>query len=417
MLDRRQFLQHASALTISAATPNLLQTAQATDGTFLRQTTPAKDAAPVRIGVIGAGSRGLEDTRHLLRTPGVRVVAAADVYPPRFEQMNQACGYSVAAHTDYRQLLDRKDIDAVLVATPLGLHAEHVLAALDSGRHVYGEKAMAYTAEEASAVVKATERSKRIFQIGHQYRYSPWIRAAIARVHQGEIGQVTHIHGYWNRNGNWRRPVPQPDPDGKLEHLLNWRLYHRWSLGLFAELGSHHTDVANWIFGSMPVEAIASGSICCYHDGRETDDNVQAVLSYSEGRRFIFTSMTDNANFGNQLWVYGTKGSLNVTLADATFFYERSTSIPVSAAQAKDAAVAGASYRASGEMPYRGPGLPVHIDSPEDATTVAARAFIHCVRTGERPIADEHVGYGSALGIIRASEARYAHKAVAISAG
>lgn len=415
MMDRRNFLQQASVLTLSAATPGLLHAAQTTDDVFARQATPAKDASPVRLGVIGAGSRGLEVTRHMLRTPGVRVVAAADVYAPRFEQMNHACGYEVASHTDYRQLLERKDIDAVLIATPLGLHAEHVIAALDSGRPVYGEKAMAYTVEQSAAIVKATERSKRVFQIGHQYRYSPWIRAAILRIQQGEIGDVTHVHGYWNRNSNWRRPVPANDPGGKLEHLINWRLYHPWSLGLFAELGSHHTDIANWIFGSMPVQALASGSICRYHDGRETDDNVQAILSYSEGRRFVFTSMTDNANFGNQLWVYGTKGSLNVTLEDATFYYERSTAIPVTAKQSKDAATTGASYRSSGEMPYRGPGRPVHIDSPEDATTVAARAFIHCVRTGERPIADEHVGYASAVGIIRSSEARYAQKAIAIS--
>ena len=123
---------------------------------------------------------------------------------------------------------------------------------------------------------------------------------------------------YWNRNNNWRRPVPDPS----LEHLINWRLYNQWSLGLFAELGSHHMDIANWAFGSTPIAAMPPAPSACYHDGRETDDNVQAVLSYSGGRRFIFTSMTNNAKMGDQLWLYGTKGSLNLTLEDATFFYE-----------------------------------------------------------------------------------------------
>src|SRR5258708_3488501 len=309
-------------------------------------------------------------------------------HPSRLAALNQTCGYQVAAHADYRALLDRKDLDAVVVATPLGLHAQHVLPALESGHHVYGEKTMAYTIEDAAKIVNATTAHKRIFQVGHQYRYSPWIRAAVARVQQGEIGDVTHILAYWNRNNNWRRPVPDPS----LERLLNWRLYNQWSLGLLAELGSHHMDIANWVFGSPPASALASGSICYYHDGRETDDNVQAILSYSGGRRFIFTSMTDNAKMGDQLWLYGTKGSLNLTLQDATFFYEPDR---ITKAPAKDGkgVTTSASYNPSGEMPYRGPGKPIQVTTAEHPNTTATRTFVYCCRTGARPIADQHVGF------------------------
>lgn len=104
----------------------------------------------------------------------------------------------------------------------------------------------------------------------------------------GEIGYVTHIEGYWHRNSDWRRPVADPS----LEKLVNWRLYRRWSLGLIAELGSHQIDIANWVFGDAPLSALGSGSICRYHDGRETDDNVQVVLEYSKGRRFTFSSVS-----------------------------------------------------------------------------------------------------------------------------
>ncbi len=416
-IDRRLFLQGLSA-TALAASP-LLSTqsdAQAahtgrkahSENDVAQQIAPTRDSTPLRVGIIGPGSRGKELIRNFLRVPGVRIVAAADVYPPRFDQLNDLCGYKVAPHSDFRALLDRKDLDAIIVATPLGLHASHVLPALGSGRHVYGEKTMAYTVDDARRIVAAAQSSKRIFQVGHQYRYSPWIRAAIARVQAGEIGDVTHILGYWNRNNDWRRPVPQPDPGGKLEHLINWRLYHQWSLGLIAELGSHHMDIANWAFGSTPTAAMASGSVCCYHDGRETDDNVQVVLSYSGGRRFIFTSMTDNAKQGDQLWLYGTKGSLNVTLEDATFFYEpRQVPKPIAKGKGEEKGVTtSASYRPGGEMPYRGPGKPVTIANPEDATTIAVRAFVHCVRTGAQPIADAHVGLGSALGVVQANLAR-----------
>ena len=418
MIDRRLFVRGLAAAAATASTlvtdSALAQSSQSShtskaDAEAAKQIARTTDSSPFRLGIIGPGSRGNELVRNFLRVPGVKVVAAADIYPPRFAELNAACGYQVASHADYRALLDRKDLDAVIVATPLGLHAQHVLPALEAGHHVFGEKTMAYTIEEAKQIVDATAANKRIFQVGHQYRYSPWIRAAVARVQQGEIGDVTHIMAYWNRNNNWRRPVPDPS----LERLINWRLYNEWSLGLLAELGSHHMDIANWVFGSTPTAAIASGSICRYHDGRETDDNVQAVLSYSAGRRFIFTSMTDNAKMGDQLWLYGTKGSLNLTLEDATFFYEPHRIVKTPAKDGKPV-ITSASYNPAGEMPYRGPGKPVEVTTAEDPTTAATRAFVYCVRTGTRPIADEHVGFGSALAVVQSNQARLKKQEVPI---
>ena len=415
MIDRRLFVRGLSAAVATGPAlinESALAQSSKTDAEAARQTARATDTTPFRLGIIGAGSRGQELVRSFLRVPGVKVVAAADVYPLRFAQLNETCGYQVPSHADFRALLDRKDLDAVIVATPLGLHAEHVVPALESGHHVYGEKTMAYTIEDAAKIIHATTAHKRIFQVGHQYRYSPWIRAAVARVQQGEIGDVTHIMGYWNRNNSWRRPVPDPS----LERLINWRLYNQWSLGLFAELGSHHMDIANWVFDSTPTAAIASGSICDYHDGRETDDNVQAVLSYSGGRRFIFTSMTNNAKMGDQLWLYGSKGSLNLTLEDATFFYEPHRIVKTPARDGK-AAVTSASYSPSGEMPYRGPGKPVQVTTAEDPTTAATRAFVYCVRTKTEPVANAQVGFGSTLAVVQSNQARLKKQEVEVPAG
>jgi predicted dehydrogenase len=390
LIDRRLFVQGLSAATL-AASSSLAYT----------QTRPQ---APMRIGIIGPGSRGQELVRNFLRVPNVSIVAAADVYPARFESLNHTCGYRVASHADYRALLDRRDLDAIIVATPLSFHSEHVIAALESGHHTYGEKTMAFTVAEAQAIVSTVERTRRIYQVGHQYRYSPWIQAAVARVFQGEIGKVTEIHAYWHRNNDWRRPVPNPS----LERLINWRLYNQYSLGLLAELASHHIDIANWVFGEGPQAAFASGSIAAYPDGRETDDNVQAILSYSEGRRFLFSSMTNNSKLGDQLWLYGSKGSLNLTLEDATFFYEPKQIVkPPVVGKGEDKGITtGASYRTSGEMPYRGPGKPVAVTTAEDPTTAACRAFIQCVRTGTEPIANARVGLRAALGVIQADQAR-----------
>ena len=391
MIDRRLFLQGFSATAIAASLSSETSAAAPVDPQAARQVerqiAPSTDISPLRIGIIGPGSRGRELVHHLLRIPGVRIVAAADPHSPRFAQLNQVCGYRVHAYTDYRALLDRNDLDAIVVATPLGLHASHIVPALESGHHVYGEKTMAFTVDEAQQIAAAARSTDRIYQVGYQYRYHPGLRAAIARVRSGEIGSVTHIHGFWNGFDDWRRPVPTPDPDGRFEHLINWRLYHQWSLGLIAELGSHHIDIANWVFGATPTAALASGSICFHHDGRETDDIVQVVLSYPAGRRFVFTSMTDTTRRHDELCLYGTRGSLSVSLQDATFSFE-----PREIANAPTTA------------------------NPEDATAIAIRAFAHCVRTNTQPVADSHVGLASALGVIQANQALRDKKEVAVPA-
>ena len=145
MISRRHFTQSLSALAVSASTGVLnasseFSIVEAAEADAARQITPTTDSSPFRLGIIGSGSRGQELIRSFLRVPGVSVAAAADVYEPRFAQLNRICGHEVTAHKDYRALLDRKDLDAVIVATPLGLHGEHVVAALSSGHAVYGEK-------------------------------------------------------------------------------------------------------------------------------------------------------------------------------------------------------------------------------------------------------------------------------------
>jgi predicted dehydrogenase len=100
-------------------------------------------------------------------------------------------------------------------------------------------------------------------------------------IREGEIGRVMHVYGYWHRNTNWRRPVPDP----KFERLINWRMYKEYSGGLAAELGSHQIDVANWVFGALPETVIGSGGIDYWKDGREVDDNIQVVYLVPRGRR------------------------------------------------------------------------------------------------------------------------------------
>src|SRR5436305_8961501 len=189
----------------------------------------------INLAIIGPGSRGQQLMRTFLRVPGVRFAGVCDIYEPRFEQARKITGEETPIYRDHRKLLEARDIDAVIVATPLGAHCDIEIDVLESGRHLYGEKSLALTSEQCNRVVETVSRTGKHFQTGLQYHYAPWFREALQRIRNGKIGKVTQIYAYWHRNNNWRRPVPDP----KFERLINWRLYRENSGGLLAELGSH----------------------------------------------------------------------------------------------------------------------------------------------------------------------------------
>lgn len=332
--------------------------------------------------------------RHFLGVPGVHVAAICDVLSPRFEQVKEIVGADVPAVTDCRELLDRRDVDAVVVATPIALHREHVIAALTSGRPVYGEKSMGFTIEDCDAIRAAAAENGRIFQVGHQYRYATWFARAVERARAGELGTITHVDGYWHRNASWRRPVPggaEANPD--LERLINWRLHRATSGGLLAELGAHQIDVANWVFGDLPESVAGEGGLDYHQDGRDVNDNVKAIFRYPRGRTFSFSAITTNAEKGFQIWIYGTAGAVRLTQEDAAFFREVD-------------AVTGATRRADTERPLRDPSEIVRARlDVEDPTAIACGAFCDAVRTGARPIADAQVGWGAAVSVVLGNRA------------
>lgn len=403
-MNRRKFVRGVAGVALGST---LLGQGSGEDAAAQSAPRAVAPSDVVGLGIVGPGSRGQELMRHFLRVPGVSVRAVADVYEPRFEQSRKLTKEATPVYTDYRRMLERKDIDAVVVASPLYLHAEHAVAALESGRHVYGEKSMGYSIEHNDRIVAAVRRSGKFFQVGHQYRYAPWFQEAMRRIKEGEIGRVTHVYGYWHRNTNWRRPVPDP----KFERLINWRMYKEYSGGLAAELGSHQIDVANWVFGAIPESVIGSGGIDYWKDGREVHDNIQVVFRYPGGRTFVFSSLTDNHKVGNQQWVYGDEGSVELTMEDGAFYYEkdrRKTATPAGAEIVERGVTTGATYSPRGDMPYRGPGAPIK-PPPEgpkgDPTFLCCRSFIDSVREGKRPFADEHVGRASSVSVVMANKA------------
>ncbi len=299
--DRREFFKRLATLAGSSA---LL--AQLPWWSPLRAEPVGDSAADrVRLGLIGVGSRGNLHLSHLLRTPGVEVVALCDDYEPHL-QAGLARVTGAKGFADYRQMLDMPDLDGVLIATPLYLHARMCLDAFSAGKHVFCEKSLAYTIDECQAVADAHRGSKKVFQIGHQRMFSAVFLRALELVQKGEIGQITQIRAYWHRNGNWRRPVPDPS----LERRLNWRLYRAYSCGLMTELASHHMQVANWFLGLHPISCAGYGSINYWKDGREVYDNVNVVFRYANGNHVIYDSLISNRFYGSEIQIMGPKGTI-----------------------------------------------------------------------------------------------------------
>lgn len=319
--SRRRFLQGLSGVAglygVAAAAPWLGPALAAGRG----------DGSRVRIGLIGVGDRGRALLANLQQSRNCRVVAVCDDYPPNLAHARKLAGRDVLAGDDYRRLLDARDLDAVVIATPLTAHARMTIDALDAGLHVFCEKSMARTVDDCAAMVRKARDSGRILQIGHQRMFKPTYLDALARIRAGEIGRPVQMRAYWHRNDSWRRPVP---PGSGLERRINWRLYRALSAGLMTELASHQVQVGNWFFDAVPTRVMGSGSISYWRDGREVYDHVALVYEYDDGRKLVYDSLISNRRHGLEEQVMGEKGTIE---AERGRLYPETAATPVPALQ------------------------------------------------------------------------------------
>jgi predicted dehydrogenase len=306
-LTRRDFLK--TAATVAAASTLPVAGAPA----LLADTAPS-DA--VRYGFIGTGTEGCLLLEFLTTIPEGRCVATCDIYPPNLKKGVETIGNNPKTYEDYRQMLERKDIDLILIATPLNLHAQMVIDSLNAGKHVFVEKTMYFKEAEGDAIRQAAAAHPK--QIGLQRRSSILYQVAMEMIRKGALGKVMFVRANWHRNNNWRRPVHDP----QYERLINWRMYREYSGGLMAELASHQIDVANWAFEAEPFSVVATGGIDYWKDGRETCDNIEAIFEYSEGRKLVYSSILYNAHYDYVEQIMGDHGTIEITVGNGMYFRE-----------------------------------------------------------------------------------------------
>jgi predicted dehydrogenase len=253
----------------------------------------------VRLGVIGTGGQGrFHIMNGIAAAEDLEIVAVCDVFLRHQELGWKASGgeeegRTVNRYIEYKEMIEKEELDAVLIATPLFRHYEQVMDCLDAGLHVFCEKTMTMTIEQSRKIVEKCNETGLFVQVGHQRRYNPLYNKSLALARdKNMIGRINHITAQWHRNDSWRRPVPKnynltPEEAKYITDMdkhINWRLYNDTSAGLMTELGTHQLDVASWFLGGIPNRVMGFGGIDYWRDGRECDDNVTLMYEWDMNR-------------------------------------------------------------------------------------------------------------------------------------
>ena len=344
----------------------------------------------IRIGAIGLGGRSGALIDALRRVGGYEIVALCDVYEPRRLRAKASATPDATEHVDYREVLDRKDIDAVTIATPDHWHVAITIDAVRAGKDVYCEKPVTHTPAEGEPLIAAVRDSKRVVQIGLQQRsWEHYIGVKKDVIDTGMLGQITFIRTYWYQNHNtgggrgpnidtakldWKRFLGSAaDRPFDADTYANWRWYWDFGGGAMTDLFVHWVDVAQWYMGAdMPTRATATG-VKALLQQRQTPDTMSAALSYPAAV-VEFDSALLGYIEGGGMMVRGTKGAMRLHRAG----YEVYNELPgySEAFQPPPAALRGKSAR--------------------DGTIDHMQNFLDCVRSRNTPNASVEIGVAAA---------------------
>jgi len=425
-IDRREFMRRSGLGTAGTV-------ALSSGGKVLWASAPGPAAVPpsdrVRVAVIGIGMRALGVTGSFTLAPGVELVAVADVYDGRLTRAREVFGEKLETTKDYRQILDRKDIDAVLIAAPDHWHKRLIVEAMDSGKDVYCEKPMTYTIDEGFEIIDAEKRTKKILYIGSQFVSSPLLDIAKKLIDGGKLGQITLVKSWENRNtptGAWFYPIA-PDASEKTIDWKNWlgsapqrpfdaRRYFRWrcywdySGGLQTDLVVHHLNTLHYLLGeTAPRSVVTCGGEYRWkkiYPEAEVPDVVNSLFEYPTFTYNVsLTLNSENQGFGT--YIMGTKGTIQVDEVKLTWFPEDPledygwivNAWPEAQQEAfiKDRGIVGLGQTwAPGTC--SAPEKYEHYDLIGDPTDLHVKNFIESVRTRKPSPEGAVQGHNSALG-------------------
>jgi predicted dehydrogenase len=337
---RRNFLKRAAAASGAlVGAPAILYARTET----MQRTTPTFSANDqVNLAVIGAGGMGVVDSQTALRIPGVRMVAACDLYDGRLAAAKDRWGKDIMTTRDYREVLARPDVDAVIIGTPDHWHKEISVAALEAGKGVYCEKPMVHSIGEGEAVVAAQNSTGKTFQVGSQGMSSLGNEKARELFQQGAIGQLVYAEGFWARNsptGAWQYAIPKDASPKTVDwdryvsnttkrdfdplRFFRWRNYRDYGTGMSGDLYVHLFSSLHFVTSSIgPRQVISTGGLRYWKDGREVPDVQLGRFDYGEQEGHPPFNLSLRCNFvdgvsgSTYLRLVGTEGAMDITWTD-----------------------------------------------------------------------------------------------------
>ena len=355
---------------------------------------PATKAAPrsaaIRAGVIGTGSRGTGLMSLLQKIPGFAVTACCDIIPENLDKAVLATGNKARAYKDYHALLNDKQVDAVIIATPLFLHYPMAVAALAAGKHVYLEKSLSYNIPQALDLAGIVGKSRLVFQVGYQYRYYGLYKRVKEIIQQNWLGRITHLESQYNRNSDWRNPVKDPAQ----ERIVNWRMYKEYCGGPLSELCAHQIDMIGYLLDSNPAKAVAMGGINYWKDGRDTYDHIRATYEYPGGIQSSVSSVLSNAYNGYNIKIFGDKATVEIQREKAFIYAENTVNRRGMVDGVTGATISVRTQGEAEEIGWMEKGAPVL-----EPTRYALEDFRRCILDGALPLSNAQTAKNSSIAI------------------
>jgi predicted dehydrogenase len=351
----------------------------------------------LEVACLGTGGRCRALMKSLAQIPGVRIAAVCDIYDPHLEEAKSLADSRAITSKHYHEVLERKDIDAVLIASPDHWHVPMSVDACAAGKDVYVEKPLTHDLSEGARIIEAQNHHRRIVQVGMQQRSMPHIHKARELIKAGRIGEVYKVHLTWNRNTAARmkrtpfgikpEQVPWKDflgsaPDQPFDEFRfrNWRWFWDFGGGLLTDLMVHWIDVAHWILDlDHPERATTIGNHFATEGGVwETPDTIQCLLAYPNNIQAYFEGTFSNARNGSMIEFMGTNGTLYIDRGCYRIFPERG--------QGKyEELILGSNPRRGADFYDKPDGELVHLTN-----------WVESVRTRNRPTAPAEAGVSAA---------------------
>jgi len=389
---------------------------------------PAKAEPPkyspndkIRVGLIGAGMRGIPDGEAALKIPGVELPIVADLYDGRLARCKEVFGSKIEITKDYEKILARDDIDAVIIVTPDHWHKKMTIDALEAGKDVYLQKPATLKWEEGVEMLKAQKKTKRIIQVGSQGISAPINNVIQTKIKKGEIGQVTLVECHNHRNsyiGAWYYPIPldaslktcdwerflgpAPKRSWDANRFFRWRCYWDYSGGLPTDLFVHMVTSVHYLMDAKMANSVfGTGKIYRFREaGREVPDQMNAIAQYDDFT-LLLTCTNNNQHDVPYITIYGTEGTIVYGGRKFTQYYEPpredfSFTINTWPKQQQE------EYRRVKGLDEKGrpyAGLLPEVEPAEytmemeDTTVTHMRDFFQCMRTRGKPIEDMEMGH------------------------